>query len=381
MAKRRTPKAISASSTIVYPSALFCLERDEFFPFERLAYNVLDVAIEALHAKTMPESVTVDFSDGAAPWTINASVGPIKDETGRTTGFRFTTGKFVPTLLYLFCAKVGAKLVAGVADGLSDDIREFGDLGNAGVREYKQRGLGHAIRAAHGACVDVEHSRACHSFDLLTKLLASHEAGHVYANHFAMAQDANAVTRRGLELIADLLSTTWFYNKYIRNTPDDSSYRQARNVASHAEAVFVNSMEAQRSQLALLALMAIAGAQRNGGRVTLDGGSTHPPGLQRHMLQHVHLGTLIESNFGSLLTQEYFSILEKDHQALLASLVGSGVIPPTEVLSQLDSREFDTVEAAALTIQRMGIEELTPAVPVLLQAREIAAKSLASQHR
>jgi hypothetical protein len=385
MANRRRPIATSLKSTVGYPSALFSLEKDEVLPFERFAYNVLDVAIEALHAKSIPERVAIEFSSGErlTPWKINASVQRECDADGRTTGFRFLIPEFVPTLLYLFCQKLGAELLeTGVSD-VRQNIQAFADAAVTGVREYKQRGLGHAIRASYEYCgfTISDYSRAQHSFDLLTKLVAYHEVGHAYADHLTCGPDINPVTRRGFELIADLLAATWFYNKYVRNTPDDSGYREARGLASHQEAIFTNSIEAQRAQLTLLALMAFAGAQQNDGCPTVGGGISHPPGMQRHMLQHVHLGTLIESNFAKLLSREQLATLEEDWNSLFECLITSGIIPVSEAVSHLDPQESDTIEAAANAIESMNIQELRPAVPLLLEIREIQADALAGRRR
>lgn len=309
MAKRRPPINIQQKATVNYPSALFSLERDEVLPFERFAYNLLDVAIAALHAKSMPERVVVEFSgerSNVAPWTINASAQCEFGDGGEPTGFRFVIPELVPSLVYIFCQKLAAELMETGFSDVRRKIQEFADGASAGVRAYKEHGLGHAIRACYeyyGFTI-WDSGRALQSFDLLTKLMAYHEVGHAYADHLTCGQDLNSVTRRGYELIADLLATTWFYNCYIRNTPDDDAYRETRGFASYSDSILANCIEAQRAHLTLLTLMAFAGAQKNGGRLTLEGGLSHPPGLQRHMLQHAHLGTLIESNFAHVLTKE-----------------------------------------------------------------------------
>jgi hypothetical protein len=384
MANRRPPIATSLKSTVAYPSALFALERDEVLPFERFAYNILDVAISALHAKSMPERVAVEFSNVGlriSPWIINASVQCELDPAGRPTGFRFVIPELVPSLVYIFCQKLGAELVETGTSDIRQNLQRFVDGASAGVREYKQHGLGHAVRASYdyyGLTIS-DYSRAQHSFDLLTKLVAYHEIGHAYAGHLSSGQDIDPVTRRGFELIADLLATTWFYNGYIRNTPDDSGYREMRGLASHSEAIFTNSIEAQRAQLTLLTLMAFAGAQQNGGRPTVSGGISHSPGIQRHMLQHVHLGTLIKSNFAQLLSNEQFAALQQDWNKLFECLIESGIIPVSDVMNHLDPQECDTIEAASNAIESMNVQELKPAVPFLLEIRELQGDALAGR--
>jgi hypothetical protein len=73
MSQRRSPVETTHTSTVVYPSGLFLLERDETYPYERFAHNLLDVAVEALHERKLPDSLTVDFarfSHRGSPWTI-----------------------------------------------------------------------------------------------------------------------------------------------------------------------------------------------------------------------------------------------------------------------------------------------------------------------
>jgi hypothetical protein len=55
----------------------------------------------------------------------------------------------------------------------------------------------------------------------------------------------------------------------------------------------------------------------------------------------------------------------------MSALVEQGMIPIADLQSSLDVREFDTIEAAAISIEEMHIEELLPAVPILKNAREL----------
>lgn len=384
MANRRPPITTTGKSTVIYPSALFSLERDEVLPFERFAYSLLDLAIEALNAKSLPEQVIVEFSSeqsNFAAWAINASVQCEFDGTGRASAFKFVIPELLPSLIYIFCQNLGAELLETGSCDFKKGIQRFADGANAAVRVYKQRGLSHAIRTCyeHYGLTISDYSRAQHSYDLITKLMAYHEIGHAYADHLTCGRDINAVTRRGFELIADLLATTWFYSGYIRNTPHDDGYRKARGFGSHSESIFTNSIEAQRTHLVLLTLMAFAGAQQSGGRLNVGGGILHPSGLQRHMLQHVHLGTLIESNFARVLSKEQIVALGDDWKAIFGCLTSTGIIPPTDVEAHLDPQECDTIEAAANAIEALNVEELKPAVPVLLQAREIQMDALAGR--
>jgi len=377
MAKRRRPLTTPHVSTVTYPSSLFSLEKDEVFPYERFAYNLLDIAIEALNAKGLPERVIIGFStanSNVTPWFITASVRCELDSTTHLPiAYHFATPELVPAIVYCYCFSVGSALIDHGPTDVRQRFRSFVDAANAGVREYKQSGLAPAIRACYeqlGLTI-LAVTEVANSYDLLTKLIAFHEVGHAYGLHLVGSRDLNAVTLKGFELIADLLATTWFYNTIVRNTPDDDEYRTFRGFSSYSESVLTNSLVAQRAQLTLLCLMAFAGAQHNGGRLTLAGGISHPSGYQRYMLQHVHMGTLIESNFSGILSPEQFTALNEDWYQTMSALVEQGMIPIADLQSSLDVREFDTIEAAAISIEEMHIEELLPAVPILKNAREL----------
>jgi hypothetical protein len=333
--------------------------------------------VEALNAKSLPEELVVKFSS-EQPWTINASVQCDFDGSGRPSAFRFVIPELVPSLIYILCHSLGAELLEMGACDLRKAIQKFADGANVAVRAYKQSGLPHAIRACYEyySLTISDYSRAQHSYDLLTKLIAYHEIGHAYADHLKCGKDVNDVTKRGFELVADLLATTWFYNLYVRNTPDDEGYRQTRGFQSHSESIFTNGIQAQRTHLLLLVLMAVAGAQRSGGVLNVGGGALHPPGLQRHMLQHVHLGTLIESNFSAILSKEQVDGLADDWRAVFGDLISAGIVSPQDVREHVDPQECDTIEAAANTIEVMNVEELKPVVQVLRQAREILTDAI-----
>lgn len=382
--KRRAPLKTADTSTIIYPSAVFSLEKDETLPYERFAYNILHLAVEALGVRSLPVQVIVEFtseSTKVAPWTINASVQCKVDSDGKPSLFTFLIPELVPALIYIFCQTLGAVLVEDGEAIELQRLQEFVHVGNKGVRSYKKDGLGHGIRTLYdrGGLTIAHYAEVQNSYDLLTKLIAYHEIGHAYADHLSCGQDLNAVSKRGFELIADLLATTWFYNGYVRNTPDDEEYRRRRGVASYAESIFANAVVAQRTHLLLIALMAIAGTQQNDGLVTLEGGISHPPGLQRHMLQHMHLTTLIESNFGHVLSREQFEAFDVDWNRLIDSFVQSGLIPIKDIEMMLDPRECDTIEAAADAIHAMDVRDLKPAVPVLLEVRELLIDALAGK--
>lgn len=382
---RRAPADTAHSSWVIFPSALFSLEKDEVYPYERFAYNVLRVGVEALHKSSLPACITVDFTRllaGCSPWTINASVIPCRDHDGKLTKFEFQIPELVPAILYLLTASVVSDFSDDAAFNtfrtsptrLRDKVRLFADSAKAGIRCYQEKGFGFGIRAAYDRMgltfPDLE--RCANDYDLLTQQIAYHEVAHATT----LRSHSSQVQKMGLELIADLLATQWFYYKMIVNTPDTEQYRQFRGVDSYAQSIFANSLATLRSQQAIMILMAIAGAQRTGGAVSLAGGASHPPGLQRYFLQHAHLYTLIRSNFSTVLSAEQFQSLDEDWDARLDTLFQAGVIPYADLLNHLDVSECDTIEVAANLIEELKILELQKAVPTLRSIRAWMSNAL-----
>jgi hypothetical protein len=145
MLKRRRPVVMPHTSTVTYPSALFSLERDEVLPYERFAYNVLGIAIEALHAKALPERVVIDFSAttvNTPAWLMNVSVTCELGADAIPIAFRFSIPELVPALIYGYCFSCAAQLVEGDLAGIRESVQKFLDAASAGVREYKTSGLG-----------------------------------------------------------------------------------------------------------------------------------------------------------------------------------------------------------------------------------------------
>jgi hypothetical protein len=167
----------------------------------------------------------------------------------------------------------------------------------------------------------------------------------------------------------------------VRNTPDDDEYRGAFGFSSYRESILNNCALAQNAQKLLLGLMLIAGAQSNEGRLTLDGGKSHPPGMQRQLMQHVHFITLVGSNFSSVLRPEELAFLNDDWDNTVDRFVGAGLLPIGDLETLIDPREYDAVEAAANAIEEMNVEELRPAVPVLRDVRDILTRAMKEGRR
>lgn len=355
-------------------------------------YSLLDVAVEALHHQDLPENISVVFAPALSgpAWSINAGVCIDRDADGAPLKFRFSTPELFPAIVYLFVAQVteglleegGASYFIQNPNELRITIQGLGAALSAGVSAYQHRGIAHAIRASYeclGLTMD-DFFRCVNDYDLLTKLIAYHEVGHAYTQHITYAA-SRPIEKRALELIADLLATQWFYQKMIVNTPDTEQYRALRDVTTHSEAIFTNALMCFQNQQGLLALMAIAGAQRNAGAVSLDGGQSHPPGLQRHSLQYLALRTLIESNFASLLSPEQVRRLDADWHERTEALIRCGLIGRADLEGILDPSECDTIELAAELIEQFGIRDLRAMTPWLKDTRRQITESLKNKLR
>ncbi len=389
---RRKPIATSETSTIVYPSGLFSLQRDETYPYERYAYNLLSIASEAFHRQKLPLRMTVDFTQEgqtASPWIINASI-EYHLENGQPVAFTFRMPELTPAILYLFTTAIVTDFFDADRfgefkknpDTLRQRFQHFGQAVTVAIREYRAQGSAHAIRAAYehlGLTINTLQ-RSSEDYNLLAMQMAYHEVAHGYLKQVTR-KGSTKVEASAFELLADLVAVAWFYNHMVVNTPDTEEYRQFRRLRSHVDSIFMNAMLTLRSQQALVILMAVAGAQRSGGAVSLASGEIHPPGMQRFMLQHVMLYTLIASNFGNLLLPEHFEAFQKEWDDNLDTLVRAGVIPLKDIETMLDTRECDTIEAAADLIEELRVPELQRLLPTLRAMRDSLTDAIAGRGR
>jgi hypothetical protein len=377
----------------VYPSALFSLQKDETYPYERYAYNVLSIAIEAFQKQDLPLRVTVDFTHEGqtdAPWVINASIEFHLGQNGHPLAFIFRMPELTPAILYLFTATIVTDFFDADAfegfrkkpDTLRARFQHFGQAVTVAIREYRARGFGYAIRAAY------EHlglnmgtlQKCADEYNLLAMQMAYHEVAHGYLKQVTR-EGTTKIEASAFELLADLVAVAWFYNHMIVNTPDTEEYRDFRRLESHADSIFSNAILALRSQQALLILMAVAGSQRSGGAVSLAADKIHPPGMQRFMLQHVMLYTLIASNFANLLLPEHFEAFQKEWDDKLDTLIRAGVIPLKDIEAILDARECDTIEAAASLIEELRVPELQKLLPTLRAMRDWLTDAIARRRK
>jgi hypothetical protein len=378
MPKRRDPVETALTSTIIYPSSLFSLQKDEVYPYERFAYNILHVGVEALSKKNLPERFVIDFTRlpaASSPWTLNASVACEMDSGHKPLAFRFGTPELVPALMYLF--------IAAVAHQFLDDeefhsyrrdpgllcarIQLFVDAASASVRGYRQSGFGSGVRGGYdhlGLTIEHLYSLA-DDYNLLAKLVANHEVGHAYVQQFTYASVLAEAERKAFEFLADMVGTAWFYNEMVANTPDTAEYRKFRSMNSYGETIYANCLATLRAQQILLVFMAIAGAQRTGGIVSLAGGSSHPGGLERYFLQYVQLYTLIESNFSSVLSGVQLKTLQEDWDLRMEILIHSRLIRSEDLHWFHDDSNCDALEKVADLIEKLKVGDLKKIGPTL----------------
>lgn len=107
MTRRSSPVETALTSRVEFPSALFSLEYDEIFPYERFAHNLLRHAVEALHAKDLPPNISIEFvalPERQYPWTLNSRITVGTDSSGNASSFRFVTPEMVPAIVYVLVA-------------------------------------------------------------------------------------------------------------------------------------------------------------------------------------------------------------------------------------------------------------------------------------
>jgi hypothetical protein len=378
MTKRRDPIETPLTSTIVYPSSLFSLEKDEVYPYERFAYNILHVGVEALNRKSLPEKIVVDFTrllPASSPWSLNASVRCELDGAGKPLAFHFSTPELVPAMMYLFVAVVAHEFLDETRfENFCRDpqtfrarIQLFVDGASAAVRAYRQSGFGSAVRAGYmHLSLTIQHLYTfADDYNLLAKLIANHEVAHAYIEQFTYASVLAECDVRAFEFLADMVGTAWFFHEMIANTPNTEEYRKFRGMRSYAETIYSNSLATLRAQQVLLVFMAIAGAQRSGGTVSLAGGKSHPGGLQRYFLQHIQLYTLIESNFSSVISGDQLRNLQDDWDSRMDTLFRSGLIRPEDLQSLRDDSNCDALNKCADLIEELKIGEVKQVGPTL----------------
>jgi len=376
---RKSPTLSRLKSVVLYPSDVFSLEKDEIFPYERFAYNIIHAGVDAFTSADLPQSITVDFTDinqGRSPWAINASIAVRRNENLKPISFDVVVPEFTPAAIYLFCATVGHLLIDdGEFESLKVDPKrlagglEYFVVGaSLGVRVFKSDGIGHAIRESHSffKLGFNDFLRISPTYDLVTKFIAYHEIGHAYSGQLHSGEAQTDEDRRGFEFIADLLAMEWLFNKMIRLTPDDEEYRALQGHSSYRESILSNCLICVKVQLAVLLLHAVAGAQANGGSLSLSGGKRHPSGFARHAIQNVHFMTLFQSNFSDIVGRDGVDYIDREYNERFFFLFKGGCVPQDNI-AEIDSKEVkESFGRAAELIKKFKVKELLKIVPLLI---------------
>ena len=388
----RTPINLPGlTAKVIYPASIFSLERHENIPYERFAYNVFREAISALGEKNLPLEFVVEFpfSTVSYPaWEVNCSVLAEKHSSGSLNKVIVQPPELLPTILFIFSACIGQHLFSDTGRDLcvkdpsllNGYIQHFFDTASQLVSIYRTQGMASAIRTTYES-IGVDFNAAKESFDYfdsLSFLIANHEVAHIYVSQLSLKFDNSKENSKAIEIIADLIASEWFFRRYVYFTPDMESYRESRKFTSHAEAVLANSKWAIETQLALLLLMGVSGAQGAGGRFHFEGGMCYPGSFGRYWLQQAWLFSAIEGELHEILPEEYrkhLTVIWKEYFNILCS---SGVLSKRALQQVMDSDDVKIISQVADLVEANKIEELKPGIE-LLRSREKAAEVMRSQ--
>ena len=383
MTRRSSPVETALTSRVQFPSALFSLEYDEIFPYERFAHNLLCHAVDALHAKDLPPKISIEFAglpEGQYPWTLNCSITVGTDPSGNATSFGFGIPNMVPAIIYALVATAlhdffdpaEFRVFSASPDVFAERLKRLAASVNLGLKNYSPESFALAIRGIYEQLgLDMWRLHQCsNDYDHLTKLIANHEIAHAYLKQATRSPHATLSEGIAFEFIADLLATHWYFRKTVRLTPDSPEYRAFTKTGSHADSIFENARRGLRNQISLLVLMALAGAQRNQGVASLDGGSTHPNGLQRFLWPRQEFLVLLESNYSNVLSKDHFDQLETEYNERMEVLNKIGLVSAADSRVMLDPVQCDTYEVAANLLETLDVKELTGLIPHLRKMRE-----------
>jgi len=379
------------TSEVIYPSSIFSLERHENLPYERFAYNVFREAISALDKNTLPLKLAVEFlssSEACPGWEVNCSVRAEKSSSGNFDRIVIQSPELLPTLLLMFSVCIGRHLfseegrVLCLKDPnlLTAHIQRFFDSASSVVRAYRTQGLASAIRTGY-EFLGINFSivdKSIDCFDSLSYLIANHEVAHIHVGQFSVGFGNSKEVSKAFEIIADLVASEWLFRRYIYFTPDTEAYRLNRHFSSHAEAVWSNAKWAIDTQLALLILMGVSGAQASGGRFHFDGGMRHPGSFGRYWLQQAWLFAAIDGYFRKLLGDEAYQRLMTIWKEYFDILCGSGLVSRRALLQVVDDEDVQIISRVADLVESRKIEELRPGVE-FLRSRQKDAEAMRSR--
>jgi len=358
---------------VEYPSAVFSLERHEIFPYERFAYIVLRIGVEALNHRNLPGQMHVSFSDGADGshwWAFNARIRPIIEPSGlQAVGFKVSTTPMAPLMLFGM-SHYAAKSLLNLGEDYNRDetvsnlrsfVQDFSSHFTQALEVYRSQGLASSIRKLFDLSgIQVLGLDECGcTYTLLVEFIANHEVAHAYVGQLTSSSGHHSSTdQRAFELIVDILATEWIYRHWVVNTPDTDVYRRFRGTSSYEDSIFQNAILVLKGQIMTFLVFAFAGTLVNKGRVVLDGGVMHPHALLRCMFQHVHFMTLLQSNFADILSKKQFHQLDEYYRFFISIFAETGFFNADDAKVLTDTQTAEDFCRAYELIEEYGIKEL-----------------------
>ena len=369
----RRPIDSASRSTVEYPSAIFSLERHESFPYDRFAYSVFHIGIEAFHHRKLPEQMHVSFFDGARNtdwWKFSARIGALrKSEDHEVSGFQISMSPLAPLMLYgishfavnyLFNDDLPSSTTETIRD-IRESIERFMLYVDDSLQVYWNDGIASCIRRfielAQIQFSDVEEFIAM--YDLMVKTVVYHEIAHAYVGQLTEFRNLNtAQDLRSFEFIVDTVATNWIYREMIVNTPDSETYRDKFGRDSHRDSIFANAHLVTQSQTLMMLFFAIASRHNNKGRANVGTAATHPQSTVRCLVQRLHFSILLESNFADLIDDEGFRYFERHQMFYDALFTATGFIKDNDWGAVIDDQTAADLRRSEALVAECNIEEL-----------------------
>lgn len=332
-------------SNVIYPSNIFLLERHEIFPYERFAYNALKVGVPALKEKLDNNQFDVNMSDDSS-FITNFSIGRFESDDG----YVINTNAYTPPLLLVFC-KYFEKLFIDdelflafckKPEKFRDFIKDYSGIIVKTFTNNRNKLISDWVRDLFNN-FNLDIKAVCgwisEYYDLCCKIIAYHEVAHAYVGQLFFSNSISKNHVKAFEYAADLVSTEWFYNTYIRNTPNTQEYREFRRIETYNECLTTNYHVANKTYFMMLLYIGISKALLTDGSLDLDGGRTHPNSLSRLLMQRMHFDTFCMSNYSEVFTKDYMSKSDTYFGSLTELFVKSGVIQQSDLKAILKIKE------------------------------------------
>lgn len=248
---------------------------------------------------------------------------------------------------------------------------EFGKLGalvTSAAIECKKRGVGSALmKLRDGAgCSLQELTGTVDYFDSAVQFIVNHETAHAYVQQFErMRTGLSDLDRQAFEFLADLTATSWMYRKFVVLTPDTTEYRKLRGCRTHYQAIRANTKMVLASQLTVLAFLGLGEALQADGRVTFEGGRTHPHTMVRYLVQQIHFMTLVLSNYPDAFPPKQLRIIDKWWNTVMVLFTVVGLVPCNTEDVLTNDEHFAAARRAGELAEELGVAELRKAAPFL----------------